>query len=120
MLTIGHGNYSQRLTFNLDAEAAGRYQASFRLAADRPGSSLELCLDNVRVGELKIMPTAPRRSQEEEKADSASARLQSWQTQGEIQFEIPKGRSELCIFFHTAPDNATGINLKHIVLTPIM
>lgn len=120
LLTIGHGNYSQRLTFNLDAEAAGRYQASFRLAADRPGSSLELCLDNVRVGELKIMPTAPRRSPEEEKADSASARLQSWQTQGEIQFEIPKGKSELGIFFHTAPDNATGINLKHIVLTPVM
>ncbi len=119
LLTIGHGNYSQRLTFTLDAETAGRYQVSFRLAADRPGSSFELCLDDAHIGGHEIEPTAPRRTQEEEKADPASATLQSWQTQGEIQLEIPAGKSELRVFIHTATDNATGVNLNYIDLTPV-
>ncbi len=118
LITIHHGNYSQRLTFLLDAEEAGRYQVSFRLAADRPGSSFDLVLDGEPVGSMAIAPTAQQRSASEEKADPASAELQSWETQGNIQIDIPAGRRELGIFINTATDNATGVNLNYIDLTP--
>ncbi len=118
LMTIGHGNYSQRLTFLLNAEAPGRYQASFRLAADRPGSSFDIVLDGEPTGSMVIAPTCPRRSREDEKRDPASAELQSWETQGSVMLDIPSGLCELSIFINTATDNFTGVNLNYIDLTP--
>ncbi len=119
LMTIGHGNYSQRLTYAIDAETETRCKVSFRLAADRPGSSIDLCLGEELITSMKIEPTAPQRTPEEEKADPGSAQFQSWQTQGNIELTIPAGMSELRIFFNTATDNATGINLNYIDLIPI-
>ncbi len=100
------------------AEAAGDYKVSFRLAADRPGSVIELYLDDKRISAMDVQPTAPQRTRAEEKADPGSAKLQSWQTQGEIAVHIEQGMSELNIFIHTATDNATGINMNYIDLVP--
>ncbi len=118
LMTLAHGNYKQRLTFMLNSESAGRYQVSFRLAADRPGSSIELYLDDKRAGLLDITPTCPQRTAGEEKADPNSNKHQSWETQGGIVLEIPAGESDLCVFIDTASGNATGVNLNYVEFTP--
>ncbi len=118
LMTLAHGNYKQRLTFMLNAKRAERYQVSFRLAADRPGSFIELYIDDNRAGLLEITPTCPRRTADEEKADPNSNNLQTWETQGSIFAEIPAGESDLCVFIDTAPDNATGVNLNYVELIP--
>ncbi len=118
LMTLSHGNYDQRLTFMLDAETAGRYQVSFRLAADRPGSTITLFLDDQRIGALEVAPTCPRRTPDQEKADPNSHQLQSWETQGCIPLDIPAGGSDLRIVIATEPGNATGVNLNYVELTP--
>ncbi len=119
LITIFHGNYSQKLTFTLDAETAGRYSVSFRLAADRPGSSFELYLGDEFKGSMTINPTSPRRCKAAEQADPGSKQLQSWQTQGSIELDIPAGMHDLRLVINADVHNATGVNLNYIDLTPV-
>ncbi len=119
LMRLAHGNYKQRLTFRIDAEKAGCYQLSFRVAADRPGSSIEVVLNENRIGILEIEPTEAQRTPQAEKADPNSVKLQSFQTQGKLRIEIPQGESGLQFYIDTVPGNATGITLNYIELTPL-
>ncbi len=117
--TLSHGNYDQRLTFVIEAEKAGVWKASFRLAADRGGSFITVYTDDRKAGTFDIKPTCAQRTAEEEKADPNSNAMQSWKTQGGIECEIPQGTTLLYVFIGTAPGNATGVNMSYAELAPL-
>ena len=108
----------QELVFSLNVARAGAWKVAFRLAACTPGNTLDVWVDDRKMGGFAIEPTQPRRSPEEEQRDMLGKELQSWQTQGDIRVELPAGGCELKIVIDTPEARASGVSLNYLDFTP--
>ena len=109
----------QELVFSLNVARAGVWRAAFRLATCTPGNTLELWVDDRKMGGFTIEPTQPRRSPDEEQRDIFGKELQSWRTQGDIRVEFPDGGCELKIVIDTPESQLSGVSLNYIDFTPV-
>jgi len=111
-------NTPQELVFSLNVGRAGVWRAAFRLATCTPNNTIEVWVDDRKMGGFTIEPTQPRRSPDEERRDISGKELQSWQTQGDIRVELPAGGCELKIVIDTPEALASGVSLNYIDFTP--
>ena len=108
----------QELVFSLNVDRSGVWRAAFRLALCTPGNTLEVWVDDRKMGGFTIEPTQPRRSPEEEQRDILGKELQSWQTRGDIRVELPAGGCELKIVIDTPEARGSGVSLNYLDFTP--
>ncbi|MBQ9336733.1 MAG: glycoside hydrolase family 3 C-terminal domain-containing protein [Lentisphaeria bacterium] len=108
----------QELIFALDVKRAGAWKVSFRLATDKPGSRIRVLVDDRDFGGFVITPTEPRRSPEAEAADPLGKQIQSFETQGDVQIELPEGECELKVEIATIEIARPGVCMDTVTLSP--